>query len=69
MGQGANAAQEKEQLTAHAILDEGIADKLGLTRGAVSKVLDKLEGKKWITRKISMYEWSDIISETFERQS
>jgi DNA-binding MarR family transcriptional regulator len=28
-----------------------LADRLGLTRGAVSKVLDKLEGKKWITRK------------------
>jgi DNA-binding MarR family transcriptional regulator len=27
-----------------------LADQLGLTRGAVSKVLDKLEGKKWITR-------------------
>src|SRR5271169_225552 len=29
----------------------GLADKIGLTRGAISKVLDKLEGKKWITRK------------------
>ena len=28
-----------------------LADRLGLTRGAVSKVLDKLEGKKWITRR------------------
>lgn len=28
-----------------------LADTLGLTRGAVSKILDKLEGKKWITRK------------------
>jgi DNA-binding MarR family transcriptional regulator len=28
-----------------------LADELGLTRGAVSKVLDKLEGKKWITRR------------------
>jgi DNA-binding MarR family transcriptional regulator len=27
-----------------------LAGQLGLTRGAVSKVLDKLEGKKWITR-------------------
>lgn len=27
-----------------------LADRLGLTRGAVSKVLDKLERKKWITR-------------------
>jgi DNA-binding MarR family transcriptional regulator len=30
-----------------------LADQLGLTRGAVSKVLDKLEGKKWTTRRIS----------------
>jgi len=29
----------------------GLADHLGLTRGAVFKVLDKLEGKKWITRR------------------
>jgi DNA-binding MarR family transcriptional regulator len=29
-----------------------LADQLGLTRGAVSKVLDKLEGKEWITRRI-----------------
>ena len=29
-----------------------LADELGLTRGAVSKVLDKLEAKKWITRRI-----------------
>ena len=28
-----------------------LADALGLTRGAVSKVLDKLEQKKWISRK------------------
>lgn len=28
-----------------------LADQLGLTRGAVSKVLDKLEGKKWIARR------------------
>jgi DNA-binding MarR family transcriptional regulator len=28
-----------------------LADRLGLTRGAVSKVLDKLEGKKWIVRR------------------
>jgi DNA-binding MarR family transcriptional regulator len=28
-----------------------LADQLGLTRGAVSKVLDKLEGKKWIRRR------------------
>ena len=28
-----------------------LADSLGLTRGAVSKVLDKLEQKKWIRRK------------------
>jgi DNA-binding MarR family transcriptional regulator len=28
-----------------------LADKIGLTRGAISKVLDKLEEKKWITRK------------------
>ena len=28
-----------------------LADQLGLTRGAVSKVLDKLEGKKCITRR------------------
>jgi DNA-binding MarR family transcriptional regulator len=28
-----------------------LADGLGLTRGAVSKSLDKLEGRKWITRK------------------
>ena len=28
-----------------------LADALGLTRGAVSKVLDKLEEKKWIVRK------------------
>lgn len=27
-----------------------LADALGLTRGAVSKVIDKLEAKKWITR-------------------
>lgn len=29
-----------------------LADTIGLTRGAISKVLDKLENKKWITRKI-----------------
>jgi DNA-binding MarR family transcriptional regulator len=29
----------------------GLAEKTGLTRGAVSKVLDKLEDKKWITRR------------------
>jgi DNA-binding MarR family transcriptional regulator len=29
-----------------------LADTIGLTRGAVSKVLDKLEEKKWMTRKI-----------------
>jgi DNA-binding MarR family transcriptional regulator len=28
-----------------------LADRLGLTRGGVSKVLEKLEGKKWITRR------------------
>ena len=28
-----------------------LADTMGLTRGAISKVLDKLENKKWITRK------------------
>lgn len=28
-----------------------LADHLGLTRGAVSKVLDKLEAKKWIARR------------------
>jgi DNA-binding MarR family transcriptional regulator len=28
-----------------------LADALGLTRGAVSKVLDKLEGKHWILRR------------------
>ena len=28
-----------------------LADELWLTRGAVSKVLDKLEDKKWITRR------------------
>lgn len=28
-----------------------LADRLGLTRGAVSKVLDKLEDKKWIKRR------------------
>lgn len=28
-----------------------LADSLGLTRGAVSKILDKLEAKKWTTRK------------------
>jgi DNA-binding MarR family transcriptional regulator len=28
-----------------------LADKIGLTRGATSKVLDKLEQKKWIRRK------------------
>lgn len=27
-----------------------IAEMVGLTRGAISKVLDKLENKKWITR-------------------
>ena len=29
-----------------------LADSLGLTRGAVSKVLDKLQEKKWTARKI-----------------
>jgi DNA-binding MarR family transcriptional regulator len=29
-----------------------LADTTGMTRGAISKVLDKLEEKKWITRKI-----------------
>lgn len=29
----------------------GLAEATGMTRGAVSKVLDKLEDKKWITRK------------------
>ena len=29
-----------------------LAETIGLTRGAISKVLDKLEDKKWITRKI-----------------
>jgi DNA-binding MarR family transcriptional regulator len=28
-----------------------LAETIGLTRGAISKVLDKLEGKKWLTRK------------------
>lgn len=28
-----------------------LADTIGLTRGAISKVLDKLEEKKWIARK------------------
>ena len=28
-----------------------LADKIGLTRGAISKVLDKLEGKRWVTRR------------------
>jgi DNA-binding MarR family transcriptional regulator len=28
-----------------------LAETIGLTRGAISKVLDKLEDKKWITRK------------------
>jgi DNA-binding MarR family transcriptional regulator len=28
-----------------------LADTLGLTRGAISKILDKLEEKKWTTRK------------------
>lgn len=28
-----------------------LADGLGLTRGAVSKILDKLEERRWITRK------------------
>lgn len=27
-----------------------LADDLGLTRGAISKVLDKLEGKSWVVR-------------------
>lgn len=31
-----------------------LADTLGLTRGAVSKILDKLEGKKWITRRAKL---------------
>ena len=30
-----------------------LADQLGLTRGAVSKVLDKLEAKKWTARRTS----------------
>jgi DNA-binding MarR family transcriptional regulator len=30
-----------------------LADTIGLTRGAVSKVLDKLEAKKWTTRRTS----------------
>lgn len=30
-----------------------LADEIGLTRGAVSKVLDKLEGKKWLARRTS----------------
>jgi DNA-binding MarR family transcriptional regulator len=29
-----------------------LADGTGMTRGAISKVLDKLEKKKWVTRKI-----------------
>jgi DNA-binding MarR family transcriptional regulator len=29
-----------------------LAEATGMTRGAISKVLDKLEEKKWITRKI-----------------
>jgi DNA-binding MarR family transcriptional regulator len=28
-----------------------LAETIGLTRGAISKVLDKLEDKKWLTRK------------------
>lgn len=28
-----------------------VADKIGMTRGAISKVLDKLEQKKWIQRR------------------
>ena len=31
-----------------------LADAMGMTRGAISKVLDKLEAKKWIARA-----WSD----------
>lgn len=29
----------------------GLADATGMTRGAISKILDKLEMKKWIIRK------------------
>jgi len=31
----------------------GLADAMGMTRGAISKVLDKLEDKQWITRTAS----------------
>lgn len=30
-----------------------LADAMGMTRGAVTKVLDKLEGKRWVTRTAS----------------
>jgi len=30
-----------------------LADAMGMTRGAISKVLDKLEAKHWITRAVS----------------
>ena len=31
----------------------GLADAMGMTRGAISKVLTKLETKRWITREVS----------------
>lgn len=36
----------------HEITPAALADTLGLTRGAVSKILDKLETKRWIRRAV-----------------
>jgi DNA-binding MarR family transcriptional regulator len=34
----------------------GMADAMGMTRGAISKVLTKLESKRWITREVSRHD-------------